>query len=234
MIPMPRDFPFWFARDLSLDSLAQGFLIFNLQGYEYKVDDLKGAKRFASDITGFNSVVSRDLGFFICNKRIAIASIPLQLSCSGILDSRIAKDFGFDSLAKGFSISICKGVWLGFPCQRIFYFQFAIVFLIFNLKGNGYKVDDLKGAKGPASDTTGFNLVVSRDLGFLIWNKRIAIASFPLQFPCQGIIDSWIAKDFGFDSLAEGIFYFDLQGNCHGITLPRDSWFSFSKVMRTK
>jgi hypothetical protein len=58
--------------DFPWDSLAKGFLIFNMQGNEYKVDDLKGAKRFASEITGFNRVVSRDLGFLICNKRIAI------------------------------------------------------------------------------------------------------------------------------------------------------------------
>jgi hypothetical protein len=87
LIPLPRDFQFRFARDFPLDSLAQGFSIFNLQGNEYMVDDLKGAKRFASDITVFNRVVSRDLGFFICNKSLAIASIPLQFPCQGIFDS---------------------------------------------------------------------------------------------------------------------------------------------------
>jgi hypothetical protein len=50
---------------LPWDSLAQEFFIFFLQGNEYKVDDLKGAKVFASDKTGFNRVVSRDLGFHI-------------------------------------------------------------------------------------------------------------------------------------------------------------------------
>jgi hypothetical protein len=61
-----------------------------------------------------------------------------------------------------------QGISLGFPCQGIFDFQLAKGFLIFNLRGNEYKVDDLKGAKGSASDITGFNRVVSRDLGFLI------------------------------------------------------------------
>jgi hypothetical protein len=50
---------------LPWDSLAQGFFIFILQGIEYKVDDSKVAKGFASDITAFNRVVSRDLGFHI-------------------------------------------------------------------------------------------------------------------------------------------------------------------------
>jgi hypothetical protein len=34
-------------------------------------------------------------------------------------------DFGFDSLAKGFSISICKGLAFGFPCPGDFDFQLA-------------------------------------------------------------------------------------------------------------
>jgi hypothetical protein len=45
-----------------LDSLSQGFLIFKLQGYEYRVNDLKGAIRFALDITGFNRVKGKGLG----------------------------------------------------------------------------------------------------------------------------------------------------------------------------
>jgi hypothetical protein len=60
--------------------------------------------------------MSRDLGFFICNKRIAIANIPLPFPSQGIYDFRYARDFGFDSLAMGFSISICKRFSLGFPC----------------------------------------------------------------------------------------------------------------------
>jgi hypothetical protein len=79
------------------------------------------------------------LGFFICNKRKAIASIPLQFPCQDILDSPNAMNFRLDSLAKGLLISICKGLSLGFPCQGIFDFQF---------KSNEEKVDDLKGAKG--------------------------------------------------------------------------------------
>jgi hypothetical protein len=132
--------------------------------------------------------------------------------------------------ANGFSISICKGFSLGFPSKGIFDFRLAKGYLIFNLEGNQYKVDDLKGAKGSVSDITGVIRVVSRDLGFFIFNKIIAIASIPLQFSCQGILDSRIARDFGFDSLAEMIFDFDLQGICFGIPLPRD----FSEVMRTK
>jgi hypothetical protein len=88
-----------------------------LQGYEYKVDDLRGAKGFASKTTWFNRVVSKDLGFFICNQRIAIASVPLQFPCQGFLN--------LITLPKRFSITICLGFSLGFPCQGIFDFQFA-------------------------------------------------------------------------------------------------------------
>jgi hypothetical protein len=127
LIPLPRDFRFRFARDLPLDSLAQGFWIFNLQGYEYKVDDLKGAKRFASDITGFNRVVSRDLGFFICNKRIAIASIPLEFPCQRILDSWIARDFGFDSPVQEIFNFDLHGIFFGIPLPRDFGFSICKV-----------------------------------------------------------------------------------------------------------
>jgi hypothetical protein len=58
-------------------------------------------------------------------------------------------------------------------------------------------------------------------MGFSFCNKGIDIASIPLQFPCQGILDSRIARDFGFDSLVQGIFDVNLQGFFLGIPLPR-------------
>jgi hypothetical protein len=48
------------------------------------------------------------------------------------------------------------GLWIRFPCQEIFAFDsLAKGLLIFNLQGNEYKVDDLKGVMGFAVDLQG-------------------------------------------------------------------------------
>jgi hypothetical protein len=93
-------------------------------------------------------------------------------------------------LPKGFSISIRKGFSLGFPCQGIFYFQFAMGFLIFILHGYEYKVDDLQGVKGFTLDLTGFNCVKGFAKGFSISTCK----GFSLGFPCHGIFDFQLAR----------------------------------------